>query len=282
MAGEYLSSDDGIPVISGEEFARELARETDDRLRELYKAERVVMQRQARVPAREAAALRKSRERVFGLTEQRREVEEAARTRADAEWVTAHPLVLPRLPWWPGRRRQLAAEAQNRRRWEYENDPDRRRCVEESVRAETQRFYAAYREEHGADFPALLEDAYADVRATQELAAKREHLRDAAWLRIEVVVRVLYERHDHDVRWTANFLGTTHSMIRKALGLPEPPPRAQAISHQYGYNRYGRNEYGRNRYGGGGGGGDGGYWGGGLGDGGGGGGDGGGGGGGGE
>lgn len=243
MVGEYLFSDDGIPVIPGEEFARELARETDERLRVLYKADREVMQRRERVSAREAAAVAKAEARVSELTWQRWDVEDAARTRADAEWVAAHPLVLPRLPWWPGRRRRFAAEERERRRWEYKDDPDRRRFVEEAVRAEAQRFYAAYREEHGADFLALLDDAYAEARAAREPATKRERLRVAARLRSQVVVRVLYERHDRNVRWVADFLGTTHAKIREALDLPEPRPRTRTGGHGYG-------------------GGDGGYWGG--------------------
>ncbi|MGC7096291.1 hypothetical protein ACPZ19_16575 [Amycolatopsis lurida] len=245
--GSYLFSEDGVPVIPGDEFTRELAQKTDKRLLAMYQKDREVMRRRVRVPPREKAAVEKAQWRVGELTRQRWEVEERARTRADAEWVAANPLVLPRLPWWPGWRRRSEAEAQERRRWEYRDDPDRRRFVAEAVQAEAQRFYADYRQEHGADFLELLERAYAENRVAREPETKREHLRTAARLRSQVVVRVLYERHDNDVRWVAGFLGTTQAKIRECLGIPHPRPQAD------------RHPGNRHRHGGGG---DGGYFGG--------------------
>ncbi|QFU91961.1 hypothetical protein [Amycolatopsis sp. YIM 10] len=204
-------ADDELPVLSN------LAHEPDKRLRTFFKAYREVLERKEEVPPAEAAARARTGDQVAGLRDRLWAAEARARTGAIADWAAAHPLELPRLPGW---RRHLHAGARERLRQEYEEDPERQRFIEEAVRAEAERFYAAYREEHGVDFLEELGAAYA-----ADHGRKRVDARTSAWSRIQDVVRVLYERHDEDVRWVADYLGTTQVKVRSYLGIPEPRTR---------------------------------------------------------
>ena len=219
-------ADDEVPVLSG----GDLTRETDKRLRAFFKADREVLERGDEIPPDEAAAQARTGDHVAELRDQLWAVERQARAQAIAEWEAAHPLELPQLPWWPRWRRQFTVQVRERMRLEYEENPDRRHFVEEAVRAEAERFYAAFRQEHGFDFLEELGEAYAADSVSRVPAGKRANVRGSAWLRIQGVVRVLYERHHNDVRWVADYLGTTQVKIRSYLGLPEP----RARGHGYG------------------------------------------------
>ncbi|MGC7095125.1 hypothetical protein ACPZ19_10710 [Amycolatopsis lurida] len=204
-------ADDEVPVSN-------LAHEPDKRLRAFFKAYREVLERKEEVPPAEAAARARTGDQVAGLRDRLWAVEGRARAGAIADWATAHPLELPRLPGW---RRHLRAGERERLRQEYEEDPERQRFIEEAVRAEAERFYAAYREEHGVDFLEELGAAYAADHVSRE----RVNVRTSAWLKIQDVVRVLYERHHGNVRWVADYLGTTQVKVRSYLGIPEPRTR---------------------------------------------------------